>query len=214
MSLKFFNKFKKTNIFPKKGKNNRKKGMYSTFLLGIIWTNYFLFSMIVAVIGQSHTIKYHLINLNISVEVKCLADIVDTAMAAGNFKTLIKAVQAADLVGTLKSAGPFTVFAPTDEAFSKLPQGTVEGLLKDIPKLKSILTYHVVSGKVMAADVAKLKNATTVEGEEIHIDASRWHLHRNIKVNNAEILKADIMADNGVIHVINKVLMPPMEMKH
>lgn len=143
-----------------------------------------------------------------------MADIVDTAVAAGNFKTLVKAVQAADLVETLKSVGPFTVFAPTDEAFANLPKGTVEGLLNDIPKLKSILTYHVVSGRVMAADVVKLKDATTVEGDQVHIDSSKWHLHRNVKVNDADIIKADIVTDNGVIHVINKVLMPPMEMKH
>lgn len=143
-----------------------------------------------------------------------MVDIVETAIAAGSFKTLVKAVQAAGLVDTLKSPGPFTVFAPTDEAFAELPKGTIEGLLNDIPKLKSILTYHVVPGKVMAADVAKLRNATTVEGEQVRIDASRWHLHKNPKVNDAEIIKADIITDNGVIHVINKVLMPPMEMKH
>jgi uncharacterized surface protein with fasciclin (FAS1) repeats len=91
-----------------------------------------------------------------------LADIVDIAVGAGNFKTLVAAVQAAGLVDTLKSSGPFTVFAPTDDAFAKLPKGTVEGLLKDIPKLKAVLTYHVVAGKVMAADVVKLKSAKTV----------------------------------------------------
>lgn len=143
-----------------------------------------------------------------------MADIVETAVAAGNFKTLVTAVQAAGLVDTLKSPGPFTVFAPTDDAFAKLPKGTVESLLKDIPKLKAILTYHVVSGKVMAADAAKLKSAKTVEGEEIKIDSSMWHLHKNVKINDAEVIKADIMTDNGVIHVIDKVLMPPMEMIH
>ena len=143
-----------------------------------------------------------------------MADIVDTAIGAGNFKTLVTAVQAAGLVDTLKSPGPFTVFAPTDEAFAKLPMGTLDSLLKDTPKLKMILTYHVVSGRVMAADVVKLKTAKTVEGAEIKIDASRWHGHRNVKVNNADVITPDIMADNGVIHVIDKVLMPPMEMKH
>lgn len=143
-----------------------------------------------------------------------MADIVEMAIAAGNFKTLVKVVQAADFVGTLKGEGPFTVFAPTDEAFAKLPEGTIEGLFKDIPRLKSILSYHVVVGKVLAADVAKRRNATTVGGEQVRIDSSRWHLHRNVKVNDAEIIKADIMADNGVIHVIDRVLMPPMEMKH
>jgi len=143
-----------------------------------------------------------------------MADIVDTAIAAGNFKTLVTAVQAAGLVDTLKSPGPFTVFAPTDEAFAKLPAGTVESLLKDIPKLKAILTYHVVSGKVMSTDVVKMKKAMTVEGEEVNIDASSWHGHKMPKINDSEIIKADITTDNGVIHVIDKVLMPPMKMAH
>jgi len=141
-------------------------------------------------------------------EVRRMADIVDTAVAAGSFKTLVKAVQAADLVDTLKSKGPFTVFAPTDDAFAKLPKGTVEGLLKDIPKLKAVLTYHVVPGKVMAADVVKLKSAKTVHGQEVKIDASKWHLHKSVKVNDANIVKADLVADNGVIHVIDKVILP------
>jgi uncharacterized surface protein with fasciclin (FAS1) repeats len=137
-----------------------------------------------------------------------MADIVDTAVAAGNFKTLVTAVKAAGLVDTLKSKGPFTVFAPTDDAFAKLPKGTVEGLLKDIPKLKAVLTYHVVSGKVMAADVVKLKTAKTVQGQEVKIDASKWHLHKNVKINDANVIKADIATDNGVIHVIDKVMLP------
>jgi uncharacterized surface protein with fasciclin (FAS1) repeats len=137
-----------------------------------------------------------------------MADIVDTAVAAGSFKTLVTAVKAAGLVDTLKGKGPFTVFAPNDDAFAKLPEGTVEGLLKDIPKLKAVLTYHVVAGKVMAADVVKLKTAKTVQGQEVKIDAAKWHLHKNPKINDANVLKADIVADNGVIHVINKVLLP------
>ena len=137
-----------------------------------------------------------------------MADIVDTAVAAGSFNTLVTAVKAAGLVDTLKSKGPFTVFAPNDDAFAKLPKGTVEGLLKDIPKLKAVLTYHVVSGKVMAADVAKLKTAKTVQGQDIKIDASKWHLHKNPKINDANVVKADVVADNGVIHVIDKVLLP------
>jgi uncharacterized surface protein with fasciclin (FAS1) repeats len=137
-----------------------------------------------------------------------MADIVDTAVAAGSFKTLVTAVKAAGLVDTLKSKGPFTVFAPNDDAFAKLPKGTVEGLLKDIPKLKAVLTYHVVSGKVMAADVVKLKTAKTVQGQEVKIDASKWHLHMNPKINDANVVKADVVADNGVIHVIDKVLLP------
>jgi uncharacterized surface protein with fasciclin (FAS1) repeats len=137
-----------------------------------------------------------------------MADIVDTAVAAGNFKTLVTAVKAADLVDTLKSKGPFTVFAPTDDAFAKLPKGTVEGLLKDVPKLKAVLTYHVVPGKVMAADVVKLKTAKTVQGQDVKIDASKWHLHKNVKINDANVVKADIVTDNGVIHVIDKVILP------
>jgi uncharacterized surface protein with fasciclin (FAS1) repeats len=137
-----------------------------------------------------------------------MADIVDTAVAAGNFKTLVTAVKAAGLVDTLKSKGPFTVFAPTDDAFAKLPKGTVEGLLKDIPKLKAVLTYHVVAGKVMAADVVKLKTAKTVQGQDVKIDASKWHLHKNVKINDANVIKADIATDNGVIHVIDKVILP------
>jgi uncharacterized surface protein with fasciclin (FAS1) repeats len=137
-----------------------------------------------------------------------MADIVDTAVAAGSFKTLVTAVKAAGLVDTLKGKGPFTVFAPNDDAFAKLPKGTVEGLLKDIPKLKSVLTYHVVAGKVMAADAVKLKTAKTVQGQEVKIDAAKWHLHMNPKINDANVVKADVVADNGVIHVIDKVLLP------
>jgi uncharacterized surface protein with fasciclin (FAS1) repeats len=132
-----------------------------------------------------------------------MADIVDTAVAAGSFNTLAAALTAAGLVDTLKGAGPFTVFAPTDEAFAKLPAGTVEGLLKDVPKLKQILTYHVVSGKVMAADVSKMKTATTVEGSDVKIDDSN-----GVKINDSMVTKADVAADNGVIHIIDAVLMP------
>ncbi|MBD0392638.1 MAG: fasciclin domain-containing protein [Microcoleus sp. C1-bin4] len=132
-----------------------------------------------------------------------MADIVDTAVSAGSFTTLVAAVQAAGLVDTLKGAGPFTVFAPTDEAFAKLPEGTVEALLKDIPKLTKILTYHVVSGKVMAADVVKLTSAKTVEGSEVKIDVSN-----GVKINDSTVTAADVVADNGVIHVIDSVLLP------
>jgi uncharacterized surface protein with fasciclin (FAS1) repeats len=137
-----------------------------------------------------------------------MADIVDTAVASGTFKTLVAAVQAADLVDTLKGAGPFTVFAPTDDAFAKLPKGTVEGLLKDKPKLIAVLTYHVVSGAVKAADVVVHKNITTLQGQDLKIDAAKWHLHKSVKVNDSNIVKVDIEADNGVIHVIDKVLLP------
>ncbi|PAX60500.1 fasciclin domain-containing protein [Brunnivagina elsteri] len=132
-----------------------------------------------------------------------MADVVDTAVNAGSFSTLVSAIKAAGLVETLKGKGPFTVFAPTDAAFAKLPQGTVEGLLKDLPKLKKILTYHVVPGKVMAADVVKLKSAKTVEGSDVKIDASN-----GVKVNDSTVTTADVAADNGVIHIIDTVLLP------
>ncbi len=134
------------------------------------------------------------------------ADIVDTANAAGSFKTLIAAVKAADLEGTLRSPGPFTVFAPTDEAFAKLPAGTVESLIKpeNKDKLKAILTYHVVSGKVGADQAMKLTTAKTVNGKELKLDASSGSLH----VGKATVVKADIQASNGVIHVIDTVLIP------
>ncbi|MCX7346383.1 MAG: fasciclin domain-containing protein [Alphaproteobacteria bacterium] len=135
------------------------------------------------------------------------ADIVDTAVAAGSFKTLVAAVQAAGLVDTLKGAGPFTVFAPTDEAFAKLPAGTVEDLLKpeNKDKLVAILTYHVVPGKVLAADVAgKETTAKSVQGGELKINGTN-----GVTVNGAKVVQADIVADNGVIHVIDAVILPP-----
>lgn len=133
-------------------------------------------------------------------------DIVDTAVAAGSFKTLAAAVKAAGLVDTLKGSGPFTVFAPTDEAFAKLPKGTVEDLLKpeNKDKLVAILTYHVVPGKVLAADVVKLQEAKTVQGSsaKVSVDGS------NVKIDNAKVVKTDIAASNGVIHVIDSVIIP------
>jgi uncharacterized surface protein with fasciclin (FAS1) repeats len=130
-------------------------------------------------------------------------DIVDTAVAAGQFTTLAKALQAAGLVETLKGAGPFTVFAPTDAAFAKLPAGTLDALLKDKAKLTQVLTYHVVAGKVLASDVVKLKEAKTVQGQSVKIDTSN-----GVKVDNATVVKTDIMASNGVIHVIDSVILP------
>jgi uncharacterized surface protein with fasciclin (FAS1) repeats len=132
-------------------------------------------------------------------------DIVDTAIEAGSFKTLATALKAAGLVDTLKGTGPFTVFAPTDEAFAKLPAGTVETLLKpeNKAKLASILTYHVVAGNVKAADVVKLKSAKTVQGQSVAIDAAD-----GVKINGAKVVKADIACANGVIHVIDTVLLP------
>lgn len=131
-------------------------------------------------------------------------DIVDTAVAAGSFKTLAAALDAAGLVETLKGPGPFTVFAPTDAAFAQLPAGTVDGLLKDKAKLTSILTYHVVPGKVMAADVIKLDGAKTVNGQSVTIKV----VDGKVQVDNAAVTQADIETSNGVIHVIDTVLMP------
>jgi uncharacterized surface protein with fasciclin (FAS1) repeats len=130
-------------------------------------------------------------------------DIIETARSAGSFKTLLAALEAADLTDALRGAGPFTVFAPTDGAFAKLPKGTVEALLKDIPKLQSILTYHVVAGKVMASDVVKLDEAKTLQGQVVRIDTSS-----GVKINGARVVKTDVAAGNGVIHVIDEVLLP------
>lgn len=132
----------------------------------------------------------------------------DTAVAAGNFKTLVAATEAAGLVETLNTKGPYTIFAPTDEAFAKLPAGTVEGLLKDIPKLTDILKYHVVEGAVPAASVIPHKNITTLQGQDLKVDSAKWHLHKSVKINDANIITADVKADNGIIHVIDKVLLP------
>ena len=136
-------------------------------------------------------------------------DIVDTAVAAGSFKTLAKALTAADLVATLKEPGPFTVFAPTDEAFAKLPPGTLENLLKPENKamLRRVLTYHVVPGKVMAADVAKLNSAKAVSGDALPIKVDG----KTVMAGNARVVKTDIAASNGVIHVIDTVLLPPKD---
>jgi uncharacterized surface protein with fasciclin (FAS1) repeats len=133
-----------------------------------------------------------------------MPDIVDTAMSAGTFSTLVTAITTAGLDTALKSPGPFTVFAPSDDAFSKLPSGTVESLLEDIPTLRKILEYHVVSGKVMASDVVDLGTATTVLGEDLRITASG----SNVKVNDAQVVTPDVEADNGVIHIIDTVLLP------
>ncbi len=133
-------------------------------------------------------------------------DIVDTAVSAGSFKTLTTALKAAGLVETLKGKGPFTVFAPTDEAFAKLPAGTVDSLLKpeNKQKLTAILTYHVVAGNVKAADVVKLTSAKTLNGESVTIKTAGG----TVMINNATVVKADIAATNGTIHVIDTVLMP------
>jgi len=130
-------------------------------------------------------------------------DIVDTAVGSGKFGTLVTAIKTAGLVDTLKGEGPFTVFAPTDEAFAKLPKGTVDALLKDPPKLRAILKYHVVSGKVSSADVVKLTSAKTLLGQNVKIDAAK-----GVKINDSTVLDADVACQNGLVHVIDTVLLP------
>jgi uncharacterized surface protein with fasciclin (FAS1) repeats len=132
-------------------------------------------------------------------------DLVDTAKGAGQFKTLVAAIKAAGLVETLKGDGPFTVFAPTDEAFAKVPKDKLEALLKDKKALTAVLTYHVVAGKVMAADVVKMDSAKTAEGKSLKITTEDG----KVKVDGARVVKTDIVCKNGVIHVIDAVLMPP-----
>ncbi len=137
---------------------------------------------------------------------KAKADIVDTAVSAGQFNTLAAALEAADLIDTLKGDGPFTVFAPTDEAFAKLPEGTVEVLLKpeNREQLINVLTYHVVPGKVSSSEVVKITEATTVQGSDIDIAV----VDGSVKIDNATVVKADIDASNGIIHVIDSVILP------
>jgi uncharacterized surface protein with fasciclin (FAS1) repeats len=153
--------------------------------------------IVAAVIGLTATV---------SAQQHAAKDIVDTAVAAGSFKTLAKALQAADLVETLKGSGPFTVFAPTDEAFAKLPAGTLNDLLKpeNKEKLRSILTYHVVAGNVPSAEVAQMRSAKTVNGDSIDIKTAGG----SVMVDNAKVVKTDVAASNGVIHVIDAVILP------
>ena len=132
-----------------------------------------------------------------------MSNIVETAIGAGNFKTLVTAIQAAGLVDTLSGAGPFTVFAPTDEAFAKIPKETLDNILADKDKLTDILTYHVITGKVMASDVAKMNSSLTLQGKSLLFNTINGPM-----VNNANIIKADIECDNGIIHIIDTVLMP------
>jgi uncharacterized surface protein with fasciclin (FAS1) repeats len=133
-------------------------------------------------------------------------NIVETAVAAGSFNTLVAAVKAAGLVETLSGEGPFTVFAPTDEAFAEIPEDQLNALLADKEALTAVLTYHVVAGKVMAEDVVKLSSATTVNGQDVDIKV----MDGKVMVDNAQVITADVAASNGVIHVINKVILPEM----
>ena len=143
----------------------------------------------------------------VSLRAEASKDIVDTAVAAGSFNTLAKALQAAGLVDTLKGSGPFTVFAPTDDAFARLPPGTLENLLKpeNKAKLQAILKYHVVSGKVPASKVAAMSSASTVEGSPLRISTKNG----SVSVNDAKVVTTDIEASNGIIHVIDAVVLPP-----
>ncbi|WP_250122202.1 fasciclin domain-containing protein [Chroococcidiopsis sp. CCMEE 29] len=135
-----------------------------------------------------------------------MADLLETASNAGTFNTLLKAVEAAELVETLKTPGPYTVFAPTDEAFAQLPEGTLESLLQNIPKLKRIVAYHVAFGDVRAEDLMQIEEAETMEGSIVAIESS----DDGIKANDAKVVKTDILTDNGVIHVIDAVLIPAL----
>lgn len=130
-------------------------------------------------------------------------NIVKTAINAGNFNTLVTAIKEAQLLEILSGPGPFTVFAPTDEAFANLPAGTVEGLLKDIPKLKSILTYHVLEGKMLSEDLANLTSTKTIQGQNVDIDTKN-----GVKINTARVINSNILASNGVIHIIDAVILP------
>ncbi len=142
-----------------------------------------------------------------------MPNIVDAAISAGNFNTLVKAVQAAGLVDALKAPGPFTVFAPTDEAFSKWSADALDALLLDTARLKNVLLYHVTEGKMMAADLDKHEYLRALNGGELKIDNKRWHLHRHMKVNDASIITPDIVVDNGVCHAIDRVLVPKINVE-
>ncbi len=171
--------------------------------LAILLCITFLLVGLPAFANENHSAKGHSSSAHDEMATK---NIVETAVAAGSFTTLAKALTAAGLSEALQGEGPFTVFAPTDEAFAKLPAGTLDGLLADKAKLEAVLTYHVVPGKVLAADVMSMKSAKTLEGSTIKIKSSK----NGVKVNDANVVKTDILASNGVIHVIDAVILPPM----
>ncbi len=142
-----------------------------------------------------------------------MADIFDIAVEAGGFTKFVAAVQAAGLVETLKRKGPFTIFAPNDDAFAKLTAGTLDGLLKNVPKLKAILMYHIVMGKFTVDEIGQMKTMKTFQGQDVKIDAAHWWTsHYNPLINDAHMINTDIVTDNGIIHVLNGVLMPNMEL--
>jgi hypothetical protein len=141
-----------------------------------------------------------------------MRDIMSIFLEAGTFNMLVSTLQAAELINTLRSTGQFTVFAPNDEAFAKLPKGAYDNLLKNTPQLKAVLMYHIVEGKHTINEISKMKTVKTIQGQEVKIDAHKWHLHVNPKINDANITNYDLITDNGIIHVLDKVLMPNMEL--
>lgn len=142
-----------------------------------------------------------------------MAKIIDVAVAAGGFKTFVAAVQKAGLVEKLESKGPFTIFAPDDRAFSLLPEGSVDELMNNAPKLKAVLMFHIVPGKYTVNEIGQMKSYTTMQGQDLKIDGSKWHLHMNPVINNdAHIVNTDVVTDNGIVQVVDRVLMPNMEL--
>jgi hypothetical protein len=141
-----------------------------------------------------------------------MKDIMSIFLEAGTFRMFVSAIQAAELVDTFRSTGPFTVFAPNDEAFAKLPKGAYDSLLKNTPKLKAVLMYHIVAGKHTINQISKMNTAKTIQGQEVKIDAHKWHLHVNPKINDASITNYNLATDNGIIHVLDRVLMPNMKL--
>ena len=140
-----------------------------------------------------------------------MKDIINTIIVDGDFKNLFAAIRAAELIDTLREPGPFTLFAPMDYAFENLPKGKMDELMKNPPILKALVTYHIIEGRLTVEEISKLKKAKTLQGQEINIDAHQWHLHVNPKINEANI-KSSILVKNGVIHVLDKVLMPNMDL--
>ena len=141
-----------------------------------------------------------------------MKDILNIFLEAGTFRMFVSAIQATELVETLRSVGPFTVFAPDEVAFAKIPKDELDSFLKDTPRLKAILMYHIVAGKYTINEISKMKTLKTIQGQEVKIDAHKWHLHVTPKINDAIITNYNLEADNGIIHVIDKVLMPNMEL--
>jgi len=141
-----------------------------------------------------------------------MKDIMSIFLEAGTFRMLVSAIQTTELVETFRSPGPFTVFAPNDEAFAKLPKGAFDNLQKNEPQLKAVLMYHIVAGKHTIDEISKMTTAKTIQGQELKIDGHKWHLHVTPKINGASITNYDLVTDNGIIHVLDKVLMPNMKL--